>query len=52
MEISGKKALVTGGASGLGAAAARHLAEQGAQVTILDFDAEKAAKLEAAGVLN
>ena len=45
MEISGKKALVTGGASGLGAAAARHLAEQGAQVTILDFDEEKAAHI-------
>ena len=45
MEISGKKVLVTGGASGLGAAAARHLAEQGAQVTILDFDAEKAAQI-------
>ena len=43
MEISGKVALVTGGASGLGAATAQHLAAQGAHVTILDFDVERAA---------
>lgn len=43
MDISGQKALVTGGASGLGAATARHLAAQGASVTILDFDGDKAA---------
>ena len=45
MEISGKVALVTGGASGLGAATAQHLAAQGAHVTILDFDADKAAQI-------
>ena len=43
MEISGQKAMVTGGASGLGAATARHLAAQGAEVTILDYDGDKAA---------
>ena len=43
MDISGQKAMVTGGASGLGAATARHLAAQGAEVTILDYDGDKAA---------
>lgn len=42
MLIKGNAALVTGGGSGLGAAAARHLAAQGAKVAILDFDAERA----------
>ena len=41
MEISGKAALVTGGASGLGEATARHLSSQGAKVTIVDFSADK-----------
>jgi NAD(P)-dependent dehydrogenase (short-subunit alcohol dehydrogenase family) len=39
MKIAGEVALVTGGASGLGAATARRLAEEGARVAILDFDA-------------
>ncbi|MCT4559730.1 MAG: SDR family NAD(P)-dependent oxidoreductase [Pelagimonas sp.] len=43
MEISGKVALVTGGASGLGAATVRKLAADGAKVAILDFDADRAA---------
>ena len=42
MKISGQPALVTGGASGLGAASARHLASLGAKVAILDFDLERA----------
>lgn len=42
MNISGQTALVTGGGSGLGAATARHLAGQGAQVAILDYDIERA----------
>jgi NAD(P)-dependent dehydrogenase (short-subunit alcohol dehydrogenase family) len=48
MEIEGQVALVTGGASGLGAATARHLADLGADVAILDHDGEKAAAVAAA----
>lgn len=42
MQIEGNAALVTGGASGLGAAAARRLAKLGAKVVVLDFDGDKA----------
>lgn len=42
MEIKGNVAVVTGGASGLGAATARHLAANGARVAVLDFDLERA----------
>ncbi len=42
MEITGTSALVTGGGSGLGEATARMLAARGAQVTVLDRDADKA----------
>ncbi len=41
MRIEGAKALVCGGASGLGAATARRLRAEGAQVTIADIDAER-----------
>jgi len=42
MDIKGQAALVTGGASGLGAATARELARQGAKVAVLDRNAEGA----------
>ncbi|WP_025782876.1 3-oxoacyl-ACP reductase FabG [Sporosarcina sp. D27] len=38
MRISGKTAVITGGAKGIGATAARIFCEQGAQVIIIDFD--------------
>ena len=41
MRIEGTKALVAGGASGLGAATARRLSADGANVTIADLNAEK-----------
>jgi NAD(P)-dependent dehydrogenase (short-subunit alcohol dehydrogenase family) len=41
MRIGGKTAIVTGGASGLGAATARRLAAAGAKVAIFDRDAAK-----------
>jgi NAD(P)-dependent dehydrogenase (short-subunit alcohol dehydrogenase family) len=43
--MRGRNALVTGGASGIGAATVRKLAEEGARVFVLDLDAEKAAGL-------
>ena len=42
MDIAGTAALVTGGASGLGAATARELARLGARVAVLDRNAEGA----------
>lgn len=41
MKLAQTCAIVTGGASGLGEATARHFAEMGAKVTILDRDAER-----------
>ncbi|MEM9838200.1 MAG: SDR family NAD(P)-dependent oxidoreductase [Pseudomonadota bacterium] len=41
MDVQGKGAIVTGGASGLGGATTRLLAEKGAQVMILDRDEAK-----------
>ncbi|MFC9873027.1 3-hydroxybutyrate dehydrogenase [Nocardia salmonicida] len=37
-DLAGRKALVTGGASGIGAACARELAGRGAEVTVADID--------------
>ncbi|WP_300514697.1 SDR family NAD(P)-dependent oxidoreductase [Aliiroseovarius sp.] len=45
MQIDGQVAIVTGGASGLGAATARHLAALGARVGILDFDGDSAKRV-------
>ncbi len=45
MKLSTTKAIVTGGASGLGEATARHFAGQGAKVTVLDRDAERGMKV-------
>jgi NAD(P)-dependent dehydrogenase (short-subunit alcohol dehydrogenase family) len=47
MQVKGKGALVAGGASGLGEATARALAEAGAAVTIADLNAEKGEALAA-----
>ena len=58
-ELSGKTALVTGGASGIGAACARELAGRGATVTVADVDEEEqaaammpAARRPAAAIVN
>ena len=45
MKLSGSVALVTGAASGLGAATARRLAEGGAKVVVVDRDDAKGAEL-------
>ncbi|MES3021749.1 MAG: SDR family NAD(P)-dependent oxidoreductase [Pseudomonadota bacterium] len=47
MDMQGKSALVTGGASGLGAATVRQLVRGGAKVAILDVNFEAAAALAA-----
>ncbi|HJQ06549.1 MAG TPA: SDR family NAD(P)-dependent oxidoreductase, partial [Nocardioides sp.] len=39
MELTGSSAIVTGGASGIGAAAARALAAKGATVVVADLQA-------------
>ena len=41
MQLSNTAAVITGGASGLGEATARHFASQGAQVTLFDRNAER-----------
>ncbi|MGR3759092.1 3-hydroxyacyl-CoA dehydrogenase [Roseobacteraceae bacterium NS-SX3] len=45
MKLAQTCAVVTGGASGLGEATARHFAENGAKVTILDRDADRGTKV-------
>jgi NAD(P)-dependent dehydrogenase (short-subunit alcohol dehydrogenase family) len=50
MEIDGRAAVVTGGASGLGLATAKMLAGAGAKVALLDIDGARAA--EAAGQIG
>lgn len=45
MELNGVSAIVTGGASGIGAAAASQLADRGARVVIADMQAERGQKL-------
>ncbi|MGA3261767.1 MAG: SDR family NAD(P)-dependent oxidoreductase, partial [Bryobacteraceae bacterium] len=45
--LDGRKALVTGGASGIGEATCRALAEAGALVTIADIDHDRARALAA-----
>jgi NAD(P)-dependent dehydrogenase (short-subunit alcohol dehydrogenase family) len=45
LEINGAGTIVTGAASGLGAATARRLAAEGARVTIFDLDAGRGAPL-------
>ncbi len=47
MRLAGSSALITGGASGLGAAAATRFVEQGADVLIFDRDEAKGAALAA-----
>jgi 3-hydroxybutyrate dehydrogenase len=45
--LAGRRAAVTGGASGIGAAVAQHLAGLGADVVVVDRDDEAAAKVAA-----
>ena len=45
MDINGASAIVTGGASGIGAASARQLAAKGAQVVVADLNAERGQEL-------
>lgn len=42
MRLAGRSALVTGGASGIGAATVRRLAAEGAQVAVADLDPDRA----------
>lgn len=46
MKIQGKVCVVTGGASGLGAATAQHLVAQGAKVILVDMNQELGQKLQ------
>jgi 3-hydroxybutyrate dehydrogenase len=48
VELEGRTAIVTGGASGIGRAAAEGLAEDGATVVVVDIDAEQGEEVAAA----
>jgi NAD(P)-dependent dehydrogenase (short-subunit alcohol dehydrogenase family) len=48
MDITGASAIVTGGASGIGAASARLLAERGAKVVVADLQEERGQELATA----
>src|SRR3989440_5330448 len=45
VDLSGRRALVTGGASGIGRACAQRLAVAGAEVTVLDLDGDGARRV-------
>ena len=47
MEIKNSKAIITGGASGLGEATARALVNSGGQVALIDLDRERGEALAA-----
>ena len=53
IDFSGKTAIITGGASGMGELASREMAERGAAVVLADIDLERAeavaAEIRAAG---
>lgn len=49
MDLSNARAIVTGGASGLGAATAQHFRDRGAQVVVLDRDEAGAAYADSIG---
>lgn len=52
LSLQGGRALVTGGASGIGAATARKLSALGAQVMLADIDGDAAAEVVATGAAN
>jgi NAD(P)-dependent dehydrogenase (short-subunit alcohol dehydrogenase family) len=45
VDINGASAIVTGGASGIGAASPRQLAARGARVVVADLQADRGAEL-------
>lgn len=47
LDLTGRRVIVTGGASGIGAACARRLAAAGAQLLVLDLDPEGAGRVAA-----